>query len=249
MINIQSTGGLKLNGVTISVINADGEVVLSDAKTEDGQIKDYLKPGEYTVKINALTLPDGYYMEEDVTYTVGGSGNYELTITVPSAIISAPSEEEKTYNVGDIAGEFTLTDYTGVTYSLSEILQEKRAVIITFWDPKASSDSKSQLSVLQDIYSEFSEDVEILGVYGNNYTRYQIDSFMGSSELNITFPLAADGAGLTDSYQISELPTTVIIDRYGLIVNSLSGAQTDFRELSTILQQITAESYQQKLSY
>lgn len=237
VIGVQSVGGLKLSGVKVSAVNSAGQTVAT-AQSADGQVKFVLIAGEYTITVDETTLPQGYYLDGTV-YKTSASAT-ALTVKIPSKVISGSAPTDPAYKVGDISYDFSLKDYKGVTHTLSEILKTKRAVVINFW--QNSSDCVTQLNRLQDILSE-NDNIEALGVCRSETTDAEISSFAESK--GITFPLAADKANLIAKYGLTKMPTTVIIDRYGLI--AYYEQAMDFNAFRTTVNRITSDRYEQQI--
>lgn len=129
------------------------------------------------------------------------------------------------FAVGDPMMDFTVTDIDGNTYTASAVLQEKKALVLNFWYT-ACQPCQMEFPYLQAAYELYKADVQVLAMdpYGTD-TADSIKAFRDQNGL--TMPVVAADASWVSAMNIQAYPTTVVIDRYGMIAYSHVGAITE----------------------
>lgn len=259
-VTVQSKGGTPLDGVKVTVKNANGSAI-GTYLTQDGVININKTLGEYTLEVDESSLPNGYYLEEGVTYTTNPDARDDVVIEVPSAVISEAASSTYAYSIGEIAHDFVLKDYkaydstnystyTGTQYQLSKLLETKKAVVLNFWYPTCSN-CTLEFPYLQKAYATYQSEVEVIGVsLVGSTSKGEIESYKSthSSQFNLTFPLCVDMIGLQTNYSVTGAPTTVVIDRYGMIVYWSAGAEPTESFWNNLFKKYTADDYVQDVS-
>lgn len=255
-VNVRSAGGLKMDGVRVNALNSSGTKVRSGI-SKDGVINFNLSLGSYSLVVDESTLPAGYYMEEGATYTTNPEKREEVDISIPSKVISQAATSDKVYSLGEIMNDFSLKDYraddegyTGTkTYKLSTILSQKKAVVLNFWYPTCTF-CIQEFPALQTAYSAAKSNVEVIGVCFAGYTNKNVADFVTKykDSFNLTFPLCVDTAGIQSRFDVSTAPTTVVIDRYGMIAFKESGGQPTVQFWQELFKKYTSDDYVQDLT-
>lgn len=238
VVNVLSEGGMKLDGVRVIAKRNGTEV--KRAISNGGKIELAVSLGEYQLEIDETSLPAGYYLPEQ-KYVTSATSREEITIRIPSRLLGAG--ETCGYRVGDIMKDFTFKDYNGVSHRLSEDLKTKRAVILNFWYVRCPN-CDSEFPAIQSVYSK-RDDVEI-------YAINPIDSAASGSayqkDKELTFPMGEDRVGLGTSFNVNAYPTTIVIDKYGLIAASHDGGQPDTAFWSNLFNIYTDDNYVQNIT-
>ncbi len=150
--------------------------------------------------------------------------------------------EESTYKLGDIMGDYTVTDIEGNDHSFSEILKEKDAIVLNFWFANCVP-CKNEFPCLQTAAEKYSDKLAVIAINPIDVKDQRITNFI--DENNITLPVVKGDAAWEDALSIQGYPTTVIIDRYGKIVLNHVGALTEEGEFEKIFEFFTADDYEQ----
>jgi peroxiredoxin len=141
--------------------------------------------------------------------------------------------------VGSLAPDFTLPDLDGLPGSLSDYRGD--VVLINFWTTWCPP-CRVEMPALQKAYEKYHEQgFTILGI---NWTevdeRSQIEPFV--QEFGLTFPILldinSDVAG--DLYQLLGLPTSIYVDRNGIVDEVFIGA-LQLKTLETKIQSLLEE--------
>lgn len=173
--------------------------------------------------------------------------NYPLTgehtcITVVAQMQSGVDLSAITRELGDVMFDFSITDSEGVEYTLSELLEEKDAVVLNFWYLNCGP-CRQEFPYLQEAYEEYSDKIEVLAMNPVDGTDEEIAVF--KKELELTFPMAVCDPQWASAMQLTAYPTTVIIDRHGVISLIHAGSITSTKVFADAFAYFTAEDYQQ----
>jgi len=171
-----------------------------------------------------------------VLLLTGCAGN-EAPVTQPAPTQNA--QQITSLSLGAQMPELTVTTAQGETLLLSELLQQKKMVVLNFWFADCIWCIR-EFPVMEVAYQRFREDVEILALspYDNasTITEFQLDH-------SLSFPMSSCDRDLPMAFGIGSYPTSVVIDREGRICLIHSGAITDVTVFNKLFATFTAEDY------
>ncbi len=244
IFRIQSAGGLPLEKVTVAVY---ADEALSDVKgfgTTDakGNVTIALPAGN-GYRVALTNLPAGY--KPEASYAVTGT---DTTLKVTSAVIDSTDHSGVNYKLGDVIRDIKVTDTTGTVYQLSEILKEKKMVMLNFWATWCGP-CASEFPEMSTVYNNYKDKVEILALDPDmEDTEEAIAEYKaGYFDFEIPFPMFKDFTTLSTAFAIAGYPTSVVIDRYGVICFVYSGALPGEAAINNIFSHFTADDYEQKI--
>lgn len=173
--------------------------------------------------------------------------SYPLTGEHTKVVVAAQMQSSVdlstiTRKLGDVMFDFTITSSDGVEYTLSELLKEKDAVVLNFWYLNCAP-CRQEFPYLQEAYEEYSDKIEVLAMNPVDGTDEKIAVF--KKELGLTFPMATCEPEWASAMQLTAYPTTVIIDRYGVISLIHAGSITASKVFTDAFAYFTAEDYVQ----
>jgi peroxiredoxin len=146
-------------------------------------------------------------------------------------------------SLGDKMPELSVTTTQGETLQLSQLLQEKKLVVLNFWFCDCIWCIR-EFPVMEVSYQRFREDMEILAL--NPYdSAADIDAFQ--KEHSLTMPMGSCSQELAYALGVNGYPTSVIIDREGTVCLIHPGAITDVAVFDKLFETFTAEDYTPKL--
>ena len=222
------------------------------ATDETGKVTFKLpKDGMYAAKIDG-GIPDGYDVE--AFYPLVST---DLKITVSSAIIPETSLIGVSYDLGSVMHDFTVNSTVLVkdkdgklkfeeqVFTLSEALKEKDAVLINFWYVNCSA-CQLEFPYMQSVYEDYSDDIAIIAL--NPYatdTELDVKDFQAS--YGLTFNVAKDNNGIGSAFDVYYYPTSVMVDRYGVVTLIHEGAITGERPFGLMFDAFIGDNYEQKL--
>jgi len=214
VISVKSIGGLALSNVTVTAKKGGNEVV-TGISSEEGKIEFGIPAGEYELVVDEEKLPAGYFVPGGTTFkTTADKENAEVVIS--SKVISSTMTSDTKYSVGDIMHNFSFTNSYGAQFTLEELFQTKKAVVLNFWYVDCSA-CKTEFPALERAYKAYADTVSVIAL---NHTDSADDIASFQSEWGLTFHCARDNAGITNAFGVTAFPTTVVIDRYGVIAET-----------------------------
>ena len=235
-VTIQTQGGMAMSGIGVYIYTgADRSNMVDFGQTdENGQISFELpQRQDYCVVLSGVS--QGYAPEESYSF----NGNAAL-ITLSSSLITGESMGSS-LKAGDVMYDFTVTTPDGTKLTLSELLKEKKLVLLNFWYVGCSW-CVEEFPYMQQAYEQYSDDVAIIAL---NPTDSDSAISLFQSQYGLTFPMASCPIAWTQSFGIQGYPTSVMIDRYGVICLVEEGAITSLRPFTHAFEHFTAEPYQQ----
>lgn len=246
-VKVVSKGGLMFPGLPVYVYEYEdgalGEIIAFSATDADGKAVIKLpKDGTYAAKID-IGLPEGY--QANSFYPIL---NTDFTIEVSSSLL--PEKEDLvgvTYTAGSVMHDFTLTDIEGNEITLSKIFEEKSAVLLNFWYVNCSA-CQMEFPYLENAYEKYSDDVAVIALnppHAGQDNLLSIQQFVAEYEL--TFDVAQDTLDLYSTFNVEYYPTSVMIDRYGVVTLIEVGAIPSERAFDCLFEYYSADNYVQKI--
>ena len=253
-VTVKSAGGLALSGVNVYIYTDDTLEDLVNYTTTDaaGVAKITLKKNDKYVAVLS-GMPEGYKTE--ACYPLSGTAT-EITLT--SSVIDNTDHSGKSYQLGDVMRDFSVVDSDGNTQKLSELLKTKKMVLINFWYTTCSWCVK-EFPYMDAVYQQYKDDVEIVAL---NHSTLSGDSEEGiknfkdnfytdyvgeGAEGGLSFPMAKDYTNMGPAFNIQGYPTSVLVDRYGVICMIEAGGIVSDAPFVAMFEHFTAENYEQKL--
>ncbi len=157
------------------------------------------------------------------------------------ALVTDAVLSESSYSLGDQMGDYTLTDIKGNTYTFSEILKEKEAIVLNFWFINCGP-CKLEFPYLDEAYKLNSDKVEVLAINCSDSIE-DIEKF--AEEWGLSFPIISGDPAWEGSIGIMGYPTTVIVDRFGTVSLKHTGYIDNTDTFLSIFEFFTAEDYVQ----
>lgn len=238
-VTVSNLGGNVLSKVEIRVY-ADATLtdLIAAGKTDtNGRFTFKRIPAEgYVAVLNKL--PTGY----------GAQDYYELTgestnISLAPAIVSQEDLHQMQFRLGDAIPDFSLTGVDGRVYTLSDMLQNKNAVVLNFWY-MGCEPCKLEFPHIQEAYEKYAEDITFLAVNPMDSNNQEISQFMQDN--GYTFPMMKVDEAWIRMFSITSFPLTVVIDRFGNICLMHSGGVPDSAAFENLFAYFAAEEYTQQ---
>lgn len=250
VINVVSEGGFRLDGVQVSAVR--NNITIKRGISQSGKIELALPLGEYKLVVDESSLPAGYYLRGDENYVTNSERRDEVTIKIASKVIPANSGEVSTYALGTIMRDFTFRDAPDSngdsrTYILSDLLKTRKAVVINFFFTTCGP-CQAEFPAIQEAYTKRpTKDIELIAISStrNGDSDSTVRSF--ATTRGLTFPIGMDPVGLTSAFGVSGFPTTIIIDRYGMIAYRSSGTETQVAFWNKLFNDFTSNTYVQNI--
>ncbi len=238
-VTVKSAGGMALDGIGVYVYAASD---LTDMKgfaetNEEGKAEMSLpQGGDYAIVLSGT--PEGYAVND--TYSFNGT---TASITLTSSLIQGESLSGATLGLGDVMYDFTVVSANGSEVTLSEMLAEKDMVLINFFYTTCGP-CANEFPYMEEAYQQYKDSVGIIALdpLDDNNTVAAFQNSMG-----LTFPMASCQAQWSQTFGVVGYPTTLVIDRYGVICLISVGGETSASPFIHIFEYFSGDDYQQKL--
>lgn len=236
-IEVKSQGGTALKGVSVYVYENDTLQDLIAVLTTDeaGKAGFTYKSGSGYVAVLG-EVPKGYAVEKSYPLT-GETTQILLAIELIQGDLNTAD-----YKLGDVMHDFTFTAADGTQYKLSTLLAEKKAVVLNFWKLDHNP-CKMEMPYWQEAYGEYADRVALLAMNPADSDNEKIATY--AREQGWTFPVGACDDQWTEAMNIFGYPTTVVIDRFGMVGLVNGAAFESTTEIKDVLKFFTADDYVQ----
>lgn len=237
-VTVKTKGGLALSEIDVYVYL--GEDMQDFAKTDaEGKVSFKLpENGEYAIKLSGVAK--GYDVKDSYSFD-----NTSATITLNSSLIKGEDISTAKLGLGDVMYDFTVTDSEGNEITLSEVLKDKKLVLLNFWYTTCSWCVK-EFPVMDEVYKDYADDVAIIAL--DPYPQDDANGIKAfQAQHQLSFPLADCPESWSAVFGITGYPTSVFVDRYGVICAVEAGAITSKRPFVSAFDHFTADKYEQKL--
>ena len=240
-ITVKSAGGLLLEDITFLVYSDSAlENLAGYAVTDENGAATVSLDAGGSYYIAVTDAPDGYALEESYPMI-----ERDTTITLTSSVITDnTSHSGIKYQLGDVVRDVVVTDSDGNEQKLSEILKTKDMVLLNFWYTTCSW-CVEEFPYLNASYNSYKDSIEVLGLNTYGDSEAAIKSFDETYALD--FPLASAENALFTAFGTTGYPTSVIIDRYGVVSFIHAGALPSEEAFDKMFQCFIGENYTQKL--
>ena len=146
-----------------------------------------------------------------------------------------------TYGTGDKIEDFAITTYDGRTMTLYELLEEKDMVLINIWATWCGP-CGMEFPYMEEAYQLYRDDIEIIALSCESTDTDEVLSEYVQS-MGMSFPVGRDSADLAHSFGVSGIPTSIVVDRNGVICFVHSGAITDTAKFTRLFDVYVGDSY------
>ena len=145
------------------------------------------------------------------------------------------------YQLGDQIEDFTVTTWDGNTITLSGLLAEKDMVLINIWATWCGP-CRGEFPFMEEAYEQYSDEIEIVAL---SCEETDTDDVLADfvAEMGLTFPVAGDTAGISSRFVTDGIPTSVVVDRNGVICFIEVGAMPDAASFARLFDVYVADDY------
>ena len=237
-VEVVSAGGLIMQGVKFDIY--DGEEIKGYGEIGESGKASVKLPAGGNYKIVLSNVPEGYEVNDAYQFT-GISSKIILT----SAVIEDENLAGVTYGLGSVMHDFTVTTIDGSTFTLSEVLEEKKCVMINFFYTTCSP-CVTEFPYMDAAASKFLDDVAVIAIDPlPTETEQQVKDFQASQ--NFSIPMAKTDTTLANAFGVNAFPTSVFIDRYGVVCLIEVGGLPSETPFVRTFEYFTHPQYVQKL--
>lgn len=160
--------------------------------------------------------------------------------TVPQPTLPGPAVTEA-YRLGCRMPNFTLYSHDGKVLNLYEVLQEKEMVFINIWASWCGP-CKYEFPHLQEAYEMYSDRVEVFALSCESTDSPEVITNLAKS-MELTFPMGRDSRSLLSKFRINSIPTSIVIDRFGVICFITTGSIPDVDTFARLFEVYLGDDY------
>ena len=210
--------------------------IVAVGKTDENGKFSFESKGSVGNVIYLEGLPMGYGVQE--YYEIEAQ---DTVIALSAKLLSEDSLSGVTFQLGDVFADMSVITPDGKTYLISDILREKRAVVLNFWY-LGCQPCRMEFPYLQSAYDSYKDVIEVVAINPMDGTDDTVSAY--AQENGLTFPMAVCDSKWSEYMNVTAYPTTIVIDRYGTIAYMHTGGmeEADFMKLFEFF---TAEDYEQ----
>lgn len=237
VVTVENKAGTPIDKCSVEVFSAEtgSATVFKGMTNKDGQVFFAALPGDYSVVISRV--PDGYAVAE--TYKLTGEST---TIVLEPGVLTEDDLNSTKLALGDAMPDFTFSAADGTKYVLSELLKEKKAVVLNFWYLNCQP-CKMEFPYLQEAYEQFGDEIEVLAL--NSYDGNDAEVAAFKADNGYTFPMLKCDERWQKMMNFDAYPTTFIIDRFGNICMVHRGMVTETQTLLDMFGFFVSDDYEQ----
>lgn len=220
-VQVKSNAGTPIEKVGVYVYEDEtlAELVWFNKTGAEGEMS-FSAPYSDQYVVLLSDVPTGYAVQEQ--YPVTG----EVTqIELGAGVMEEEDLESLSYEVGDLMMDFTVIDTEGNEITMSQLLAQKKIVLINFFFTTCGP-CANEFPYLQEVYEMYKEDVAVIAMDPLDDAQ-TVTAFRKTKGL--TFPMASVPYEWSQAFNIIGYPTTVVIDRDGVIrmieVGAVTGAE------------------------
>ena len=217
-------------GVYVYTDETQAELVWFDTTDKDGKMTFTEVPSDAYVAVLS-DVPKEYTAEK----------HYPLTGLATTIRLAGYKDPE--YKLGDTVEDFTVTDSEGNTHKLSQLLKKYKAVVLNFWYINCGP-CGMEFPFMNEAYQDYRDKMEILAMSPIDKNE---DIAAYKEENSLTFPMAECDIKWEKMMQLTGYPTTVVIDRNGVISFIHSGYIDNAQDFRKIFDFFTQEEYEPTL--
>lgn len=241
VIYVQSAGGMPLDGVRVTAYKDNAPVTNGQGISVEGKVEFDFAPDVYDLKVDASSLPEGYYVPDDASYKTSAA-NKKVVIALPSKVISS-GVSSNAYKPGDVMHDFVFENSEGERLTLSALLEEYRAVVLNFWyiecDPCIQ-----EFPAVQTAYEQYEDKLALLAISTRDNNS---EIAKAKKTLGTTFHMGANMSNLASLFSVEVTPSTAFIDRYGVFVAFETGSKPSESHWLSRFNSITSDDYSQEI--
>lgn len=209
-VTVKSDKGNRVANVTVTVYTDTPTQPAGSASTNSNGVATIKLDKSSCYRVVLSNIPTGLAGKDSYNFTAT-----RANITLTSVSIIDPLDHSKAqYKVGSTMGEFTAMDTDGNSHTLSQLLKEKKLVILNFWYVNCGP-CKAEFPFFETAYQKYKDDVAILA-----FDPFDNESGIRAlkAQMGLSFPMLKDNLGLHQGFGVTAYPTTVFIGNNGKIL-------------------------------
>ena len=234
-VTVHTMGGMAMTDIQVYIY--EGDDLAAFGQTDENGLFTATLPENAGYTVTLESVPKGYSKEASYTFT-GTAADIRLESRLIEDDLSGA-----TLGVGDVMYDFSVVAADGTEVTLSKMLEEKDMVLINFFYTTCGP-CVNEFPFMQQAYEEYEDRIGIIALDPLDDTNTVA---LFQSSMGLTFPMAACNPAWSQTFNVPGYPTSIVVDRYGLICAMEVGGITSLRPFTTLFETFSSEDYAQKL--
>ena len=165
-----------------------------------------------------------------------------LSVLLAGVTLAGASESGVAYRLGDTIEDFTFTACDGQTVALSDLLKEKDMVLLNLWATWCGP-CAAEFPAIEEAYQRYKDQVAVvaLSVEPNDTDAILSDY---AAKHGMSFLVGHDDPDFNRKFRVSAIPTSVVIDRSGVICLISVGSVPDPDVFSSLFSLYVGADYE-----
>ena len=164
-----------------------------------------------------------------------------LALCLTGTVLAGAEEDLHIYQLGETIEDFTVTALGGQTVTLSELLKEKDMVLLNLWATWCGP-CEAEFPAMEAAYEQYQDKVAVVALSTEPEDNDELLAAYVASH-GMTFTVGRDEPGFASKFDIQGIPTSVVIDRNGVICLIETGSITNSAIFATIFDMYSSEDY------
>lgn len=238
-LTFQTEGGMAMDGVMVKVFEDSSltDLVYAAMTDREGKLSFTAEGSNPYV---AVIYPEKQGYVTDKYYPITEK---DTVVKVKTAPYFVTDTSDLSLRLGDIIPDFHITCTDGTQLSIADLLTEKKAVVLNFWFIGCGP-CRMEFPYLEQAYGEYKDRLEVIAINPYDGTDTTVSAY--AEQLALTFPVASADRFWQTAMNLRAYPTTVVVDRYGMICLVHVGAITTPEPFAKLFDFVTSDNYVQK---
>ena len=243
-VYVMNAGGRYMDDIKISILHKNTRELIAEGYTVDGVCEFYLPKNTKYYIAEVGYLPEGY---KAVTDNFFNDMDNSAHIVLSSSVIEDSNLDGVTYTLGSVLHDFSVVTTDGKLFNLAETLKEKKCVMINFFYTTCSP-CVQEFPYINSVANKYADDVAVIAINPTGMPGETEEAVRQFKEIyNLDIDMAKTGMELANAFGVEGYPTTVFIDRYGVVCLIEIGGMPSETPFKRAFDYFTSNGYMQRL--
>ena len=236
-IEVKTEGGMAFEKMEIFIYEDSSlENLIAAAKTDENGKITFDAKGDTSKYVAVLkSIPEGYKKQD--YFAIAGENT---EIILKTEIVKLEDMANTSFELGSVIKDFTVTTPDGTEVTISKLMETKKAIVLNFFY-LACQPCMNEFPYMQEAYAQYSDDIAIIAMTPVDKDNDAISKFI--SDKGLTFYVAQCDSQWEKMMNITAYPTTVVVDRYGVMSMIHKGSVPNTETFAGVFAYYTADDY------
>lgn len=223
--------GTAMKNTVVNLVDEEGEIAATGTTDNKGNVTIMADYKDY--KVTVPDLKNGYFLKDEYNVT---ATSRKLDVTVTSKVIENESVDPSyQYKIGDVMYDFPYKNTEEREYNLSTMFDDQDVIVFTFFYLNCGY-CIQEFRLLNPILPEYEGKLKFIALDIYPESREPLAKIANAkASYGFDFEMGQDLTGLFDNFGGEGTPTTVAVNKYGIITASMVGALLSEKTLRAFL--------------